>query len=251
MRILVTMLTLLLLASATAGHADAPRLDLSGEYPANKWTKWEVSNKDVDVRSSPALPTLMRTPRSRWGKVRVDAWPRRWTMPPGYVATAMPVQGNTIMIDAAGRSWLMVDLGEGRLGVARASNHALWAADWEPVRLDARGNYIRTPHIYWTVVDEDPAGINVRMHPKFPNHYEDPRAVWPTTPVGQWPVIGTLPRGSLVHGVRGNLGVIHLTDPDGAKWLMIRFGQALGFVRWSRAFVVPAAGPVRAIAPAP
>lgn len=246
LRTLVFALAFLLLTTLSA-RADVPLPDSSDRYPANRWTAWEVcrSPQGVDVRTSPQMQALLTTPRARWGAVDPAAWPRTWTLPCGYVATARVVDGSTIITDSKGDPWLIVDLGDKRVGVAPALGRLFWAADSEPAKPDAKGSFRRTTHTFWQVVDPDPNGLNVRLHPRFPARFDDERDPWPESPVRSWPVIGTVPHGEIVQAMRGNVGVVHVTDPDGARWLMIRYGQGVGFIRWSVSFVRPVAGPVR------
>ena len=245
LRATICALALLLLTTLSA-RADVPVPDGRDHYPPNRWTAWEVcrSPSGVDVRTSPQLRTLLRTPRARWGAVDPASWPCTWTLPRGYVATARVVDGSTIITDSKGAPWLVLDLGDQRVGVAPALGRVFWAADSEPTKPDANGNFRRTTHTFWQVIDPDPNGLNVRLHPRFPSRYEDDREPWPESPVRSWPVIGTVARGDIVQARRGNVGVIHVTDPSGARWLMIAYGQGVGFVRWSTPFVRPVAGPV-------
>lgn len=227
--------------------AEAPRCNDQGKFPDSPWRAWSVVAERVEVRASASLLALLGTPRAGWGPVDPARWTPRWIVPRGYVAMARVVQGSTVLRDGAGLPWLLIDLGAGRLGVAPAESRYFYPIENDPPRPDAVGAYQRTLHVFWEVVDSDPAGLNVRLHPRFPRRFDDCSAVWPSTPVRDWPIIGSVPQGTVLQGVTGNLGVIHVTDPDKTAWVMVRFGQGVGFVRWNARFVRPVAGPVEPI----
>ncbi|NDD30296.1 MAG: hypothetical protein EB084_18720 [Proteobacteria bacterium] len=240
---------LLVFVTITTAVAAPPIPGRDEAYPANTWIWWEVTAPDAEVRSSSQLDALLKTPRSRWTRVDPSRWAATGMLPRGYVARARVVDGSTIIKDAAGHGWLVVDLGQGRTAVTPATGRALWASDAEPVKAQANGDYRRTPHVFWQVIDPDPHGLNARQHPRFPRQYDAADAVWPDGPVVDWPVVGAIPRGTVLEAVRGNVGVVHQRDDNGSVWLLVHYGQDLVFVRWNKRFVVPVAGPVRPVRP--
>lgn len=236
---------LLVVAGATSVVAHPPAVEEGGGYRNNTWSWWQVCAEGVDVRTSTALKTLLETPRARWPEVDPMTWSPTWTLPRGYVARARVVDGTTLLTDGRGERWLIIDLGQGRTGVAPANGRCFWPSDAEPVKPDAKGDYRRTPHVFWEVVDPDPPGLNARQHPKFPRASEIETASWPEGRVSDWPVVAKIPKGTVLQALSGNVGVLWYRDTSGAVWLLVHHGQGLVFVRWNQRFVRPVAGPVR------
>jgi len=60
-------------------------------------------------------------------------------------------------------------------------------------QVDARGNYLRTSHRRWIVVDPDPAGLNCRWSDAVPDEWYSPAAQYPPMNLNAWPVVQQFP----------------------------------------------------------
>ncbi|MEB3826420.1 hypothetical protein [Phormidium sp. CCY1219] len=109
------------------------------------------------------------------------------------------------------------------------------------------GDYGRTSHRYWKVVDPDPNGLNCRM-----GRYSYPAIASPrsdvTLDILNWSPVGTLDRGERFEIELGPAGFGILTDTRGKPWFYVRrsFGEystSCCFVRANSSFVVPVERP--------
>ncbi|MEG4344917.1 hypothetical protein QUB70_16700 [Microcoleus sp. A003_D6] len=106
-----------------------------------------------------------------------------------------------------------------------------------------RGEYQRTSHRYWKVVDSDPNGLNCRMGPHSIQEIEDPGSKVDLN-IGSWPVVGTLKQGQKFEIYLGPSGLGVLYDDRHQPWFFVEKSEATGgprncFVRAHSSFVKP------------
>ncbi|MEG4285264.1 hypothetical protein QUB68_19225 [Microcoleus sp. A006_D1] len=106
-----------------------------------------------------------------------------------------------------------------------------------------RGEYSRTSHRYWEVVDSDPNGLNCRMGPHSIEEIEDPGSKVHLN-IGSWPVVGTLKGGQNFEIYLGPSGLGVLYDVQHKPWFFVEKSQGTGgpsncFVRARSSLVKP------------
>ncbi|MGB3532175.1 MAG: hypothetical protein WBA13_01515 [Microcoleaceae cyanobacterium] len=110
---------------------------------------------------------------------------------------------------------------------------------------DENGNYRRSPHKIWKVVDADPNGLNCRMTSMSYRELIDPRNDVEFDIVN-WPVVGTLRREQQFRIDLGPAGMGMMYDTRQQPWIFVN--QTLNgnsvtqcFVRANNRFVQPVA----------
>ena len=106
-----------------------------------------------------------------------------------------------------------------------------------------RGEYQRTSHRYWQVVDSDPNGLNCRMGTHSIQEIEDPGSKVDLN-IGSWPVVGTLKQGEEFEIYLGPSGLGVLYDKQHQPWFFVEKSEGIGgprncFVRARSSFVQP------------
>ena len=106
-----------------------------------------------------------------------------------------------------------------------------------------RGEYSRTSHRYWKVVDSDPNGLNCRMGPHSIQEIEDPGSKVDLN-IGSWPVVGTLKQGQKFEIYLGPSGLGVLYDDRHQPWFFVEKSDSSGgprncFVRARSSLVKP------------
>ncbi len=106
-----------------------------------------------------------------------------------------------------------------------------------------RGEYQRTSHPYWEVVDSDPNGLNCRMGPHSIEEIEDPGSKIDLN-IDSWPVVGTLKGGQKFEIYLGPSGLGVLYDAQHQPWFFVEKSEGTGgprncFVRAHSSFVKP------------
>ena len=106
-----------------------------------------------------------------------------------------------------------------------------------------RGEYQRTSHRYWQVVDSDPNGLNCRMGTHSIQEIEDPGSKVDLN-IGSWPVVGTLKQGEEFEIYLGPSGLGVLYDKQHQPWFFVEKSQGIDgpancFVRAHSSFVQP------------
>ncbi len=106
-----------------------------------------------------------------------------------------------------------------------------------------RGEYSRTSHPYWEVVDTDPNGLNCRMGPHSIEEIEDPGSKIDLN-IGSWPVVGTLKAGQKFEIYLGPSGLGVLYDSQHQPWFFVEKSEGTGglsncFVPARSSFVKP------------
>ena len=106
-----------------------------------------------------------------------------------------------------------------------------------------RGEYQRTSHRYWQVVDSDPNGLNCRMGTHSIEEIENPGSKIDLN-IGSWPVVGTLKQGEEFEIYLGPSGLGVLYDKQHQPWFFVEKSQGIDgpancFVRAHSSFVQP------------
>lgn len=106
-----------------------------------------------------------------------------------------------------------------------------------------RGEYTRTSHRYWQVVDPDPNGLNCRMGPHSIREIENPGSKIDLN-IGSWPVVGTLKEGEKFEIYLGPSGLGVLYDDRDRPWFFVQKSENIdgpgnGFVRAHSSLVQP------------
>ena len=110
-----------------------------------------------------------------------------------------------------------------------------------PIGTDDQGNYRRTSHLTWEVVDPDPAGLNCRWSDEMPVEWYSPDAQLPPMTVGSWPVVKTFAPGTILRANITPAGFSALFDENRQPWLKVSLGDndEICLVRANQRFVRP------------
>lgn len=110
-----------------------------------------------------------------------------------------------------------------------------------PIPTDNQGNYRRTSHLTWEVVDPDPAGLNCRWSDEMPVDWYSPAAKMPPMTVGSWPVVRTFAPGTTLKANITPAGFSALFDDNNQPWLKVSLGDndEICLVRANQRFVRP------------
>lgn len=113
----------------------------------------------------------------------------------------------------------------------------------EPVTPDANGNYGRTDHRTWQVVDPDPNGLNCRWHAAMPADWYAPDTQFPNREFGQWQVVRQFSSGSILTANLAPAGFATLYDQQQQPWLKVEIGEndTICLVRANAAYIQPIA----------
>lgn len=108
---------------------------------------------------------------------------------------------------------------------------------------DANGDYGRTNHQTWRVVDSDPGGLNCRWSAAMPNNWYSPSTQFPNQNFGQWQVIRTFSVGTTLTANLAPAGFALLYDKYQKPWLKVSIGEneQICLVRANAAYVQPIA----------
>ncbi len=106
-----------------------------------------------------------------------------------------------------------------------------------------RGEYQRTSHRYWQVVDSDPNGLNCRMGAHSIEEIENPGSKVDLN-IGSWPIVGTLKQGEKFEIYLGPSGLGVLYDDRHQPWFFVEKSEGIAgvrncFVRARDSFVQP------------
>jgi len=106
---------------------------------------------------------------------------------------------------------------------------------------DTNGDYPRTSHQTWVVVDSDPNGLNCRWSSRMPANWYAPDAQFPRMNVVNWPVVQRFGRGTTLTANISPAGFAMLRDERGLPWLKVSLGNGdqICLVRANRRFVRP------------
>jgi hypothetical protein len=96
----------------------------------------------------------------------------------------------------------------------------------EPLPIaEAAGNYRRTSHRHWIVVDPDPAGLNCRWSEAMPTEWYSPAAQYPSMQVNTWPVVHQFPTGTKILANITPAGFATMFDDNQNPWLKVSLGE--------------------------
>ncbi len=106
---------------------------------------------------------------------------------------------------------------------------------------NANGDYLRTSHRQWRVVDPDPQGLNCRWSDQVPPDWYAPHAQWPALDIMDWPVVRRFRTGTILTANTTPAGFATLTDNRGLPWLKVAIGEGdrICLVRANRLFIRP------------
>jgi hypothetical protein len=245
-------------SQTTESKAQSFFADKNGNFTNKSHIHWEVVDPTgLNVRSSPQLVSMLKKPRSQWTSVDPNTWSPQWKLPQGYMIQAQLVQSSVLIFDVRGNPWLIIIVGNKGVGVVRASQNYISPPSWsEPIKADSNGNFCSkastSQHMFWEIVDSDPAGVNQRMQAGFAKTYDHADGDFPTEPIASWPIVGRVQKGTILRAVLGNLGTICHQDANGSTWLLLRRKssdtwknyESVAFVRANIKFVRPVAGPI-------
>jgi hypothetical protein len=108
---------------------------------------------------------------------------------------------------------------------------------------NSSGDYSRSPHTTWQVVDNDPKGLSCRMGKYSYEQIIDPRSSMRLNIV-DWPVVGIFKRGQNFEIELGPAGFGILKDNRNKPWIFVKRSSDKGapkncFVRANSSFVRP------------
>ena len=108
---------------------------------------------------------------------------------------------------------------------------------------DANGNYGRTNHQIWRVVDSDPGGLNCRWSASMPTDWYSPSTQFPDQNFGQWQVVRTFSVGTTLTANLAPAGFALLYDEQQKPWLKVSIGknEQICLVRANAAYIRPIA----------
>lgn len=92
-------------------------------------------------------------------------------------------------------------------------------------QVDARGNYLRTSHRRWIVVDPDPAGLNCRWSDAVPDEWYSPAAQYPPMNVNTWPVVQQFPTNTEFLANITPAGFAIMYDENENPWLKVSLDE--------------------------
>jgi hypothetical protein len=109
--------------------------------------------------------------------------------------------------------------------------------------VDAAGNYLRTSHRHWVVVDPDPAGLNCRWSPEIPAEWYAPAAQYPRMNINEWPVVQQFPPHTELLANIAPAGFATMYDENANPWLKVSLGnpEEICLVRAHTDYVKPLA----------
>ena len=108
---------------------------------------------------------------------------------------------------------------------------------------DANGDYGRTNHQTWRVVDSDPGGLNCRWSAAMPTDWYSPSTQFPDQNFGQWQVVRTFSVGTTLTANLAPAGFALLYDGQQKPWLKVSIdeNEQICLVRANVAYVEPIA----------
>jgi len=125
-------------------------------------------------------------------------------------------------------------------GVLSTSSVALAQSTRLP-QPNGNGDYTRTSHQSWVVVDPDPNGLNCRWSGQMPSDWYAPHAQFPRMNVVNWPVALRFGNGTRLTANTAPAGFATMMDERGLPWLKVSIGDQdqICLVRANRQFVRP------------
>lgn len=108
---------------------------------------------------------------------------------------------------------------------------------------DANGDFGRTSHQSWQVVDADPTGLNCRWSAAMPTDWYAPSAQFPDQRFSQWQVVRQFAAGTPLTANLAPAGFAVLYDEQQKPWLKVSMGEdeQICLVKANAAYVQPVA----------
>lgn len=106
---------------------------------------------------------------------------------------------------------------------------------------NAQGDYPRTSHLLWTVVDADPNGLNCRWSEEISDPWYSPGARFGDFNIADWAIVRRFWSGTVLNANRTPAGFTYIYDDRGFPWLKVSLGDRdeICLVRANQQFVVP------------
>jgi hypothetical protein len=106
---------------------------------------------------------------------------------------------------------------------------------------NADGDYPRTSHKLWRVVDADPDGLNCRWSEEMPDLWYSPDARFPDLNIQNWAIVRRFDSGTLLTANTTPAGFTYIYDDRYFPWLKVSLGEndEICLVRAHQQFVVP------------
>jgi hypothetical protein len=128
----------------------------------------------------------------------------------------------------------------------QSPSSSLLVADAPPLPVaDSNGNYRRSGHRTWRVVDADPNGLNCRWSRAMPTEWYSPAAQFPNQNFGQWSVVRRFPPGTILTANLSPAGFEVFYDVRQQPWLKVSIGEneQICLVRANEIYIQPVAEP--------
>lgn len=106
---------------------------------------------------------------------------------------------------------------------------------------DATGNYRRSGHRTWRVVDSDPNGLNCRWSEAMPTDWYSPATQFPDQNFAQWPVVRRFSTGTTLTANLSPAGFEVFYDRRRQPWLKVSLGdnEQICLVRANAVYIQP------------
>jgi hypothetical protein len=106
---------------------------------------------------------------------------------------------------------------------------------------NANGDFRRTSHRRWIVVDSDPNGLNCRWSSAVPQAWYSPDAQWPRRNFVQWSIVRRFPRNTVLTSNITPAGFATVMDERDLPWLKVSVGSndRICLVRANRQYIRP------------
>ncbi|MGB3239021.1 MAG: hypothetical protein WBB29_12045 [Geitlerinemataceae cyanobacterium] len=106
---------------------------------------------------------------------------------------------------------------------------------------NADGDYPRTSHQLWRVVDADLNGLNCRWSEEMPDLWYAPDARFPDLNIQDWTIVRRFDSGAFLTANTTPAGFTYIYDDRHFPWLKVSLGEndEICLVRANQEFVVP------------
>jgi hypothetical protein len=106
---------------------------------------------------------------------------------------------------------------------------------------NADGDYPRTGHKLWRVVDPDPNGLNCHWSEEMPDPWYAPDAQFPDLNIQDWSIVRHFGAGTVLTANTTPAGFVFIHDDRYLPWLKVSLGDndEICLVRANQQFVVP------------
>jgi hypothetical protein len=108
-------------------------------------------------------------------------------------------------------------------------------------QLNQAGDYSRTGHLRWIVVDSDTQGVNCRWSESMPSNWFSPSAHLPPMNVRQWGVVRQFSPNTVLTADQTPAGFVLIYDDRNLPWLKISIGDndRICLVRANQRYIRP------------